>query len=352
MPKQTISQKIGTHGQSIIETQIKASKHWIARSLNEDYGIDIELEFAPEEAKGKFIKGQIKSHQKVSTDKDFIRESLSKSYLRYVNECRIPIILIIVSLDTSKSWFIWLQKWIIDSHNLSIIYDESKTKSLTIQIPRQNDFIKGLQGELISIATWENRTQLYIALRDLANLSLSLYDEKLSQVLFDYIGTFKSIDIHDTNYLNSLIEKVLELGASIWATNEGYKTSTLLFNFIQEHGEKLNANHVATLIIRGKECSRTGINALGILYDTFPRHVLSLKLRERFKNFNDPRLYYYCTIRERYLGLKSPAWLSEENDLTVDNLRADFSAININIIDKWANRGDSVIFDYIYKITK
>ena len=151
---------------------------------------------------------------------------------------------------------------------------------------------------------------------------------------------------------HSLIEKVLELGASIWATNEGYKTSTLLFNFIQEHGEKLNANHVATLIIRGKECSRTGINALGILYDTFPRHVLSLKLRERFKNFNDPRLYYYCTIRERYLGLKSPAWLSEENDLTVDNLRADFSAININIIDKWANRGDSVIFDYIYKITK
>lgn len=33
MPKQTQSQKIGTLGQSIVETQVKASQFWIARKI-------------------------------------------------------------------------------------------------------------------------------------------------------------------------------------------------------------------------------------------------------------------------------------------------------------------------------
>src|SRR5690606_28364466 len=102
-------------------------------------------------------------------------------------------------------------------------------------------------------------------------------------------------------------------------------------------------------IIRDKGCSRTGLNALGILYDNFPKHTASLNLIERFENFNDPRLHYYCTIRERYLDSKSPSWLSERNDLTDGKLKADFSTINTSIFDKWANRGDSVISDYVYE---
>lgn len=349
MPTETESQKTGSLGHSIAELQIKQSKLWIARNLTEDYGIDIELEFSHKEVKGRFVKAQIKSHEEVLTNTDFISESFSKSFLRYVYECRIPIILIIVSVDNSKSWFVWLQKWLIDSNNISNIYDESETVSLTVRVPVKNDFVLGLSNEIISIASWENTTQLYITVRDLANLTLKLYDDKLSQFLFDYLGELNPTNETDANYFDSLIEKVIELGTSIWATHEGNKVSQLLFKFLKEHGEKLNANHISKLIIRGKDCSRTGLNALGLLYDNYPKHVASLNLIKRFEKFEDPRLHYYCTIRERYLGLQSPSWLSENSDLTVGKLKADFSSINTSIFDKWANRGDSVIFDYVYE---
>lgn len=347
MPVQTTSQKIGSLGQSIVEEQIKRSKFWIARNLNEDYGIDIELEFAPEEVKGKFIKGQIKSHLTVSTENDFITESLKKSFLRYCYECRIPIILIVVSTEESKSWFIWIQKWLIDSNNISNIYSEFDSKYLSVNIHSQNDFVIGLEREIISIATWENITQLYIAVRDLANLSLQLYDDKLSKLLFDYLEELKSISETEPNYLDSLIEKVLELGMGIWATYEGNKVSQLLFKFIREYGEQLNLSHISKLVIRGNDCSRTGINAIGVLYDNFPKHALSLNLPDKFKDFADPRLHYYCTIKERFLGVKSIGWLTDKDDLRVGNLNAAFSSINTSLFAKWANRGDSVIFDYV-----
>ena len=347
MPTESEPQKIGSLGHSIAELQIKRSEFWIARNLTEDYGIDIELEYSHNEVKGRFVKAQIKSHQQVLTKTDFISESFSKSFLRYVYECRIPIILIIVSVKNSKSWYVWLQKWLIDSNNVSNIYDESRTESLTVKVPVKNDFVLALNDEIISIASWENTTQLYITIRDLANLSLKLYDDRLSQFLFDYLEELNPKNETDENYLDSLIEKVIELGTSIWATNEGNKISQLLFKFIRERGEKLNANHISKLIIRGEDCSRTGLNALGLLYDNYPRHVASLNLIKRFEKFEDPRLHYYCTIRERYLNSPSPIWLLGNNDLTVGKLKADFSSISTSILDKWANRGDSVIFDYI-----
>jgi len=348
MTIQTKKQKIGSLGHSIAEGQIKRSKFWIARNLNEDFGIDIELEHTLEEVKGKFVKAQIKSHKQVVVKNDFISQSLKKSFLRYVYECRVPIILIVVSVNNSKSWFVWLQKWLIDSGNISNIYDTSKSKSLSVNIHRDNDFISGLESEIISIATWENETQLYIAVKDLAKLSLRLYDDKLSKVLFDYLGQLKTTDQSDVNYLASIIKKVIELGSFVWATDEGNKVSKLLFKFVREQGDKLNADHISKLVIRDNECSRTGLNALGILYDNYPNHAASLNLTRKFEKFSDPRLHYYCTIRERYLGIKSPVWLSEKNDLTVGNLKADFSNIYTSILDKWANRGDSVIFDFVY----
>lgn len=349
MPTETESQKIGSLGHSIAELQIKQSKFWIARNLTEDYGIDIELEFSHNQVKGRFIKAQIKSHGTILTNTDLLSESFSKSFLRYVYECRIPIILIIVSVDNSKSWFIWIQKWLIDSNNISNIYDETHTKTLSVNVPVKNDFATGLKKELISIASWENKTQHYIAIRDLANLSLKLYDDKLSRLLFDYLNSLNATNKTEANYIDSLIEKVIELGSLMWATSEGNKLSQLLFKFIRDHGERLNANHVSKLIIRGTECSRTGLNALGVLYDNYPKHTASLNLIKLFENFNDPRLHYYCTIRERYLNSKSPNWLKEENDLTVGKLKFFFPP-DADIYNKWANRSDSLIFDFVYQI--
>jgi hypothetical protein len=350
MPKQTASQKTGSLGHSIVENQIKRSGLWVARNLTEDYGVDIELEYAPGEVKGKFVKAQIKSHERIKVDKGFIKQNLPKSYLRYCYECRIPIILVVVSTETSESWFMWIQKWVIDSGNVSNIYDDLNSKSLAIRLPIDNDFVSSLEREMVSIANWENSTQLYIALQDLANLSLRLYDDDLSKILFEYLGRFKVNNSADANYLSSLIERVIEMGAAIWGTYEGSKLSKLLFEFIREHGDKLNAQHISKLIIRGDNCSRTGVNALGILYDNFPSHAVSLKLTRRFENFADKRLHYYCTVREKYLDCKGPGWLSKIDNLTIGKIKADFSSIGTSIYDKWANRGDSVILDFVFEV--
>jgi hypothetical protein len=352
MPAQSLSQEIGTTGHSIIEVQIKKSKCWIVRNLTEDYGIDIELELKNNNiVTGKFVKAQIKSHVNISLEKDFVPQSLTKSFLRYVYECRVPIILIIIDINTSKSWFLWLQKWIIDSNNISNIYNEKETKSLTINVNQINDFIYGLRHEIVSIATWKNKTQLFLAIRDLANLSLTLYNNKLSQILFDYLDEFDATNENELNYFNTIVDIVIGLGTTIWATPKGNNITQLLFNFIRENGNKLNANNIEKLLIRGNDCSRTGVNALGILYDNFPKHTVSLNLIQKFEKFCDKRLHFYCTIREQYIDLKSPMWLIKDNiDLTVGKLKADFSSINTSIFDKWANRGDSVIFDYIYEI--
>jgi len=344
MPAQSRSQKIGTLGQSLVEVAVKRSRYWIARNLNEDYGIDLELEFAPDDVKGKFIKAQIKTQQTQSIKKGMVSVVLKKSFLRYVYECRVPILLIVVSLDTEKSWYIWLQKWIIDSGNMTNLYNDNASRTLTVKIDVANDFVAGLEREIIPIATWENGTQLYIGLRDLANLSLRMYNSELSELLFNYLGKFRPSNIADEGYLNSLIEQILELGNNLWATDQGNKVSQQLFNFIRKHGDRLTSDHIAQILIRGETYSRTGIIALGILYENFQEHVLSLNLTEKFKDFIDPRVHYYCTIRERYLDLKSPGWLFEA-DLRVGKLQPDFTGVSI--FDKWANRGDSMVLDYI-----
>lgn len=347
MPIQSKSQKIGTLGQTIVELQVKQSGYWIARNLTEDFGIDLELELSIENVKGCFVKAQIKTHQKVVIKKGTLSVPLKKSFLRYVYECRIPIILIVVSLDTSKSWYVWLQKWIIDSGNSTLLYDDSISKKVSVYINEKSDFVAALKNDIIPIATWENGTQVYIGLKDLANLSLRMYNSELSELLFGYLGKFSPSNISDEGYLSSLIEQVLELGRNLWATHQGNKISQLLFNFVRKHGDRLTTEHVAMIVIRGETYSRTGITALGILYEEFPQHAVALKLIERFKNFYDPRVHYYCSIRERYLYLKSPVWI-KEGDLNVGGWQPDFSGISI--MDKWANRGDSMVLDYLKKV--
>jgi len=202
-----------------------------------------------------------------------------------------------------------------------------------------------LKSELVSVAHWENPTQLYIALKDLANLSLTLYDDKLSDFLFEYLEQMRG-EIKD-DYLESLIERIIELGDKIKATTQGNKLSKFLFNYVREHGDQLTSNHITRFVTRSGSYSRTGVTALGILYDEFPKHATSLNLPNIFAKLEDPRLNYYCIIRERYLGLKSPAWFIGEKNLTVENITVDFSQIGTSILDKWANRGDSAILDYV-----
>ncbi|MGB3948426.1 MAG: DUF4365 domain-containing protein [Bacteroidia bacterium] len=345
MSKRTKSQKTGSLGFRIVEEKVERSEVWIARDLNEDFGIDIEIEYSEPEVMGKIIKAQVKSHKHVKVKSGYVTEVIKKSFLRYVNECRIPIVLIIVDTEKSTAWYIWLQQWLIDTRNISNIYDETEHKTITVKIDEKESLQSGLKGNLISIAHWENSTQLYIALKDLANLSLRMYDDELSVFLFNYLDKLRG-EIKD-DYLESLIERIIELGDNIRATHQGNKLSSMLFEYVRKHGNQLNVKHVTRFVSRSGSYSRTGITALGILYDEFPEYAQSLSLPTAFSKLKDQRVEYYCSIRERYLGTKSPAWFDQKNDLSLGKLKVDFSEIGTSIFDKWANRGDSAILDYL-----
>lgn len=349
MPIQTKSQKIGTLGQSIVELQVKTSGYWISRNLTEDYGVDLELEYAPEQVKGKFIKVQIKTQEKVSIKKGAISVPLKKSFLRYSYECKLPIVLIVVSLENSNTWYVWLQQWLVLSNNVSNIYDDSSSKKINVQVDEKNDFKNALRNTLIPIATGENGTQLLLGLKELANLSLKMHNSELSESLFRQLERFNVNNISDENYLSSLITQVLELGANLWATSQGNKVAEALFDFVRLYGIRLTANHIAKIVLRGDSYSRTGIIAMGILYEEFPDHALSLRLIDKFAKAGNIAVEYYCAVRERHINMRSPEWILK-GDLNFKNLKPNF--LDVSVWDKWANRGDSMILDYLEYINE
>ncbi|HKC67330.1 MAG TPA: DUF4365 domain-containing protein, partial [Bacteroidia bacterium] len=70
----------------------------------------LELEYTEPEVLGKILKVQVKTHENIESKSGFVSEPQDKSFLRYVNECRIPILLIVVDTEKSIAWYIWLQQ--------------------------------------------------------------------------------------------------------------------------------------------------------------------------------------------------------------------------------------------------
>ncbi|KTC98211.1 hypothetical protein Lery_1265 [Legionella erythra] len=146
--------------------------------------------------------------------------------------------------------------------------------------------------------------------------------------------------------MNYLITRFIDLGEYIKRSNEGFKITNLLFDYVKTHGNTLKAEHITKLVLRGDSFSLTGINILGCLYDNYSEHVLTLKLIEKFKF--SPSLHYYCSIRERYIDQPSPSWMSPDNDLIVGNLTLDLKSSDY--LSKWANRGDSAFLSYLKEV--
>jgi hypothetical protein len=350
MAIQSNSQSIGSIGQTLVKYQAERSGLWVGREQSqEDFGIDLELELTKPEILGQFIKIQVKAHQNVGVQKGMICQPLKKAFLRYVNECRVPIILVVADVSKEECWAIWLQQYLIESLLTQEIYLGDSTQLLTVNIPQNNSFRSMLTSELVTIANWENQMQKYIALKDLAQLSVRLYDQELANLLYKHLERFQQYQT--PLYIDEIINKVLSLGTGIWNTRAGHQIAQFMYDFIRQHGNQLKVEQICRFTAREDAYSRTGLIALGILYDQFPQHAISLKLPATFRAMKRYTLEVYCIMREKHPGKSSPHWLRQKEDHSTLEIHADFREGLEELYDKWANRGDSLFFDIVFDKT-
>ncbi|MCK1719887.1 hypothetical protein [Bradyrhizobium sp. 141] len=108
-----------------------------------------------------------------------------------------------------------------------------------------------------------------------ANRLLSRYQKEISYFPIDLV-----------------LDEVLSLGNRIWATLEGNALAELLYMLARSYGGQFSLEQIGKLVLRGDGYSRTGINALGIMYDEFPERMKALKLGEMFERHDDWRVSY------------------------------------------------------------
>ncbi len=343
MATRTESQKIGAEGHRFVQFVISSNDGWIVRGLEEDFGIDLEAELTEEGVNGYILKLQVKSSKNIKVTENIVSTNIPTSLVRYANTCRIPVILIIVSVTEKKAWYLWLQKWIVDLRKSGGSI-EDLGKSVTVYVPSNRTLETGLEDDLKKIARWATDTQLVLSLADTLRTAAAIRSQGIMDAIAKLLITAE--ESYEDYPIEIIVDEVLNLGPQIWATEEGYEVTQILFAFCRNHGDRITAKQIHRLIVRGEAVSRTGINALGILYDEYPKHIAKLNLPALFKGHEDPRAGYYCRLREKYLGNTMLDIVGQGKDVTIDGVTFDTESF----IDKWPNRGDSAFLDYIYKL--
>jgi Domain of unknown function (DUF4365) len=348
--RRTKSQSIGATGERMLALWLEETGLWIARKLEEDFGVDLEAELVEPEVQGQILKIQVKSGTRVKLKNGFVSCRLEKRYLQYALSCRVPVILVLIDVVRRTGWYVWLQGWALD-HYHNRIADLPRT--VLIPIPVENTLKGGLNGRLKEIAAWRTDEQLVIGLIDCIRSAFAIQKdsviEPLSRILADLGRPTPLFPIA------ALVDEVIAIGHRIWATKEGNKLSRILFTVCEKYGDLITREQVFPLVTRsiGSEetYSRTGINAIGLLYERFPEHTRCLKLPDLFGNYAGGLPRYFCELFEKFskAGKGLFYFCSKDLDLRI----GDWDIISEDrdrLFDKIANRGYSAILDFAYRV--
>lgn len=346
MAGRTRAQQIGSEGQRLVEYVIASSKAWIARAQDEDYGVDLEAELAIPNVSGQLLKIQIKASERVPINKRGVSFVLDHALVAYADVCRVPIIHVRVDLRRERAWYLWLQRWLLEQRRRGIGLTELPNR-ISVGVPESNTLESGLKGELQEIARWSTNEQLVLVLNDVIRTAASLYR---NDVLLPMLDLLSKLDALTEEFpVDLVIDQAVSLGPSLWGTVGGNQASSALYSVCRALGYRFSAEQIWKMVVRDESYSRTGINALGILYDEHPKHVGSLGLAALFESHADLRVAYYCKLRELHLGEPCIKIFSKASGLRIGKLMASPS-IEDNFMNKWANRGDSALLDYLVEV--
>jgi len=344
MSKQSDSQRLGSQGQTLVAHLINSSGDWIARSQDEDYGIDMEAELSSPFVSGQLLKIQVKTSKSIETTNKGIWCQVPRKLAAYADSCRLPVILVRVDIQKQQAWYLWLQQWLLDKRRAGFGI-KGLPEQITHHIPTGSTLAVGLAGELRSIAQWQTRAQLVLTVNDAIRTASSVYNFEVLNHLVALLG--KLDVVNDEFPVNMVIERTIELGANLWATHEGNQASSTLYAICRHFGRSFTAEQILRMATRGDSCSRTGVNALGILYDCYFEHTAALGLVSLFLTHADARVAFYCNLRESCPGKEFIECLSGAYGTQFGGLLLD-PTLKMDWMQKWPNRGDSVLLDYLY----
>ena len=344
MSTRTEAQVLGSQGQSLVAHLINSSGHWIARAQDEDFGIDLEAELSVPHVNGQLIKIQIKASRSVEISEKGVACQIPKKLAIYADSCRLPVVLVRVDLGRQDAWYVWLQQWLLDWRR-SGLRMEDMPDLMTVHVAIDQTLQNGLMGELRDIAQWKTRTQLVLTVHDAIRTSAAVYNY---EVLNHLVALLDKLGIANEHFpINLVIEQAIALGDGLWATHEGNQASSTLYSICRHFGQNFSADQIWRMVSRNESISRTGLNALGILYDEAYDHIAGLNLVQLFLTHTDKRIAFYCHLRE--LRPRAPFFdcLAEGYDAQFADL-AIRASLKEDLLSKWPNRGDSVLLDYLY----
>ena len=343
MAKQSRSQKIGAIGHKWALLEIQRHPHWLPRDLPEDFGVDAEAELTEGGVNGEILKLQFKSSESVESSAGSIRFSIDRKHLDYAKACRYPVVFITIDTTAQQGWYLWLQDWLLLQRRDGCPI-ASKQKNFTVWVDVSRTLSNGLDGELKDTAKWRGSTQLVLSLLDAMRAAAATPSKEITDGIVDLLVA-AAPEIADAT-LDVILEEAVVLGDRLRGTIEGLKVSEQLFELIRRFGDKTSTASVDRMVRRGDSYSRTGLIALGILYDDFFEHTTSLSLADLFLDKGLPHVAYYCALREKHSKKKSLDFLSGPGDFRFAELR--FQELSgANFLDKYANRGPSAILDYL-----
>lgn len=345
MPIRSRSQEIGDLGEKLFAYSVAEDGAWISRKLQEDYGIDFELELSTPEVSGHLLRVQVKSVSDADASNLRVSVRVPSALLRYAESCRYPVVLALMDVGAKKGWYLWVQDWILQNklHVRALTQD-----SLRVDVPNGNDLTTGLRCDLRAIARWQTSTQVTLSLLDCARAAAFSGDARVFASVAKLVGDFASL--LDAAGLRSIVKAIIEMGEASWRSHEGWELSQALFTFCREAGDLFTTEDIISLVVRESTYSRTGVSALGLLYDHYPEHLRLISLPSQFESTGDWPIGYYCRLREKYLGKSSVDILcAGDTDFRIGDLTLD-TADRDNWLDKWANRGDSIVLERIRRL--
>jgi hypothetical protein len=344
LPKRSISQRTGDQAEHLAQGAFLNAPNWICRTQSHDFGIDLEAELieitdGAQELSGALVKLQVKGTLKPIHKNRGYYVRLRTEYLKYANQFRVPVLLLLVNVRSNEIHYLWLQEYLIGRED--ILYG---AKSVLVKVPEENRLDLSFQHHLPKIALGVTKGSQLMAVQKLFEVFSSKYDAKalaLASDLLEHLGQNGHIAI-----FNGAIDKLIKRGPHLSRVGS-QEFGKILVDLTRRFGDRLDVDQILKMVVRGDTYSLAGLDGLLGLYDGFPDYAKSLDLARRFDEMKLHELSWYCQFREAHAKLDAMSiWLKIATLETTFETRA--GVLHIPEEDreyctmKWPNRADAV----------